>query len=85
MSITTYKHGHQPRRVHRRRPAFAPVALGRGAPLEPPRLDLRLEELAQNKAFACARHSASQRGSVSYAWPRWRIATTRTLLVSRSS
>lgn len=25
------------------------------------------------------------RGSVSYAWPRWRIATTRTVLASRRS
>ena len=36
---------------------MAPVTLGRGAPLLPRRLDLRLEELAQNKAFACARYS----------------------------
>lgn len=35
----------------------APVTLGRGAPLLPRRLDLRLEELARNKAFACARYS----------------------------
>ena len=35
----------------------APVTLGGGAPLLPRRLDLRLEELAQNKAFACARYS----------------------------
>lgn len=37
--------------------AYAPVTLGAGAPLLPRRLDLRLEELAQNKAFACARYS----------------------------
>ncbi|QBI18805.1 dihydrofolate reductase [Egibacter rhizosphaerae] len=42
----------------------APVTLGRGAPLLPRRLDLRLEELAQNKAFACARYSVGPpRGS----------------------
>jgi dihydrofolate reductase len=45
---------------------LAPVTLGRGAPLLPRRLDLRLEELAQNKAFACARYAvvgpASHRG-----------------------
>jgi dihydrofolate reductase len=35
----------------------APVTLGGGAPLLPRRLDLRLEELARNKAFACARYS----------------------------
>ena len=36
---------------------LAPVTLGGGAPLLPRRLDLRLEELARNKAFACARYS----------------------------
>lgn len=36
---------------------LAPVTLGGGAPLLPRKLDLRLEELAQNKAFACARYS----------------------------
>jgi dihydrofolate reductase len=36
---------------------IAPVTLGGGAPLLPRKLDLRLEELAQNKAFACARYS----------------------------
>jgi dihydrofolate reductase len=36
---------------------IAPVTLGSGAPLLPRKLDLRLEELAQNKAFACARYS----------------------------
>jgi dihydrofolate reductase len=35
----------------------APVTLGGGAPLLPRKLDLRLEELAQNKSFACARYS----------------------------
>lgn len=36
---------------------LAPVTLGGGAPLLPRKLDLQLEELAQNKAFACARYS----------------------------
>ena len=36
---------------------FAPVTLGAGAPLLPRQLDLHLEELAQNRAFACARYS----------------------------
>jgi dihydrofolate reductase len=36
---------------------IAPVTLGRGAPLLPRKLDLRLEEVAQNRAFACARYS----------------------------
>jgi dihydrofolate reductase len=34
----------------------APVMLGGGAPLLPRRLELRLEELAQNIDFACARY-----------------------------
>ena len=36
---------------------LAPVTLGGGAPLLPRTLDLRLEELARNRAFACARYS----------------------------
>jgi riboflavin biosynthesis pyrimidine reductase len=36
---------------------IAPVTLGGGAPLLPRKLDLRLEELALNRAFACARYS----------------------------
>lgn len=36
---------------------IAGVTLGGGAPLLPRKVDLRLEELAQNKAFACARYS----------------------------
>lgn len=36
---------------------LAPVTLGRGAPLLPRTLDLRLDELARNGAFACARYS----------------------------
>jgi dihydrofolate reductase len=35
---------------------LAPVTLGGGAPLLPRKLDLRLEELARNGAFACARY-----------------------------
>ena len=35
---------------------IAPVTLGAGAPLLARRLDLQLEELAQNRAFACARY-----------------------------
>jgi dihydrofolate reductase len=35
----------------------APVTLGSGAPLLPRTLDLRLEEVARNRAFACARYS----------------------------
>jgi dihydrofolate reductase len=42
---------------------LAPVTLGGGAPLLPRKLDLRLEELAQNKAFACARYSVVGQGS----------------------
>jgi dihydrofolate reductase len=33
----------------------APVTLGAGAPLLPRRLELRLDELARNGDFACAR------------------------------
>jgi dihydrofolate reductase len=36
---------------------YAPVALGSGAPLLPRRLELRLEEVARNADFACARYS----------------------------
>jgi dihydrofolate reductase len=38
---------------------LAPVTLGGGAPLLPRKLDLRLEELARSKAFACARYSVA--------------------------
>jgi dihydrofolate reductase len=37
--------------------SIAPVTLGGGAPLLPRPLDLRLEELARNRAFACARYT----------------------------
>jgi dihydrofolate reductase len=36
---------------------YAPVMLGAGAPLLPRRLELRLEEVARNADFACARYS----------------------------
>lgn len=36
---------------------LAPVTLGGGAPLLPRKVDLRLEELAQNRAFVCARYA----------------------------
>ena len=36
---------------------IAPVTLGGGAPLLPRRIELRLEELARNRDFACARYS----------------------------
>lgn len=37
--------------------SIAPVTVGAGAPLLPRRLDLRLEETAQNRAFVTARYS----------------------------
>ena len=36
---------------------IAPVTLGAGAPLLPHRVELRLEELARNGDFACARYT----------------------------
>jgi len=39
---------------------WAPVALGSGAPLLPRRLELRLEEVARNADFACARYSVDR-------------------------
>lgn len=36
---------------------YAPLTLGAGAPLLPHRVELRLEELARNGDFACARYS----------------------------
>lgn len=36
--------------------SIAPVTLGKGAPLLPRRLDLRLVETARNNDFACARY-----------------------------
>jgi dihydrofolate reductase len=40
--------------------SIAPVTLGGGAPLLPRRLELRLDELARNGDFACARFSVSR-------------------------
>ncbi|HEU4568154.1 MAG TPA: dihydrofolate reductase family protein [Marmoricola sp.] len=40
---------------------YAPVTLGAGAPLLPRRVELRLEELAQNREFACGRWSVVRR------------------------
>ena len=37
--------------------SIAPVTLGAGAPLLPRRLELRVEEVARNGDFACARYS----------------------------
>ena len=42
---------------------IASVTLGRGAPLLPRALDLRLEELARNRDFACARYSVVKAGA----------------------
>jgi dihydrofolate reductase len=39
--------------------SIAPVTLGAGAPLLPRRIELRLDELARNGAFACARFSVA--------------------------
>jgi dihydrofolate reductase len=36
---------------------YAPVTLGAGAPLLPRRLELRLEDVARNRDFSCARWS----------------------------
>jgi dihydrofolate reductase len=40
---------------------YAPVTLGAGAPLLSRRVELRLEELAQNREFACGRWSVVRR------------------------
>ena len=45
--------------------SIAPVTLGAGRPLFPRRYDLKLLELAQNRAFACARYEVVGPGS----WP----------------
>jgi dihydrofolate reductase len=42
---------------------YAPVALGAGAPLLPRRLELRLEEVARNRDFACARYAVLRDGA----------------------
>jgi dihydrofolate reductase len=36
---------------------FAPVTLGAGMPVLPRHVELRLEEVARNRDFACVRHS----------------------------
>ena len=36
---------------------YAPVALGAGAPLLPRQVELRLEDVARNRDFACARYT----------------------------
>ena len=41
---------------------IAPVTVGAGAPLLPRRIELRLEELARNRDFACARFSVVRPG-----------------------
>lgn len=40
----------------------APVTVGAGAPLLPRRIELRLEELARNGEFACARYTVVRPG-----------------------
>ena len=42
---------------------IAPVTLGAGAPLLPRRIELRLDELARNGDFACARFSVVRPGA----------------------
>jgi len=39
---------------------YAPVTLGSGAPLLPRRLELRVEEVARNADFACARYAVAR-------------------------
>jgi dihydrofolate reductase len=39
---------------------IAPVTLGAGAPLLPRRVELRLEEVARNGDFACARYAVAR-------------------------
>lgn len=36
---------------------YAPIALGGGAPVLPRRVELRLEDVARNRDFACVRYS----------------------------
>ncbi|MDQ5820118.1 MAG: dihydrofolate reductase family protein, partial [Actinomycetota bacterium] len=40
--------------------SIAPVTLGAGAPLLPRRIELRLDELARNGDFACAKFSVAR-------------------------
>ena len=39
---------------------YAPLTLGGGAPLLPRRIEMRLEELAQNREFLCGRYTVSR-------------------------
>ncbi len=48
---------------------IAPVTLGAGAPLLPRRIELRLEELARNRDFACARYSVVRPGGLAFVAP----------------
>ncbi len=50
--------------------SIAPVTLGAGRPLFPRRYDLKLIELAQNRAFACARYAVVGPGDWKPAQPR---------------
>jgi hypothetical protein len=36
---------------------YAPVTLGAGTPVLPRHVELRLEEVARNRDFVCARHT----------------------------
>ena len=36
---------------------YAPVTIGSGAPVLPRHVELRLEEVARNRDFACLRHT----------------------------
>lgn len=49
---------------------IAPVTLGGGAPLLPRTLDLELQELARNSAFACARYTVVDAASADPLAPR---------------
>lgn len=50
--------------------SIAPVTLGAGRPLFPRRFDLKLTELAQNRAFACARYAVVGPGDWKPGQPR---------------
>lgn len=50
--------------------SIAPVTLGAGRPLFPRRYDLKLIELAQNRAFACARYAVVGPGDWKPGQPR---------------
>ena len=44
---------------------YAPVTLGGGAPVLPRRVELRLQDVARNRDFACVRYDVVRPGSVS--------------------